>query len=71
VLAPAYERALEGDSKAWKFFSEKPPSYRRAAIHWVMSARKEATQQRRLATLIADSAAARLIPPFCYGRNKT
>jgi hypothetical protein len=41
-----------------------PPSYRRPATWWVMSAQKEETRQRRLATLIADSAAARKIKPL-------
>ncbi|NCC33619.1 MAG: hypothetical protein EOM24_16625 [Chloroflexia bacterium] len=38
-----------------------PPSYRQAAIRWVIKAKKSATRQRRLETLIADSAAERTI----------
>ena len=41
-----------------------PKSYRRAAIHWVMTAKKEETRERRLASLIEDSAAGRTVPPL-------
>jgi hypothetical protein len=36
-----------------------PPSYKHPAIWWVVSAKQEATRERRLATLIEDSAADR------------
>ncbi len=39
----------------WKFYQAQPPSYRRHAAHWVTSAKREETRQRRLATLIDDS----------------
>lgn len=41
---------------AWEFYQEQPPGYRRQAAHWVTSARREATRQRRLEVLIDDSA---------------
>ena len=63
-LAPAYERELKANAKAWEFFSSKPPSYRRPAINWVMSAKREETRLRRLATLIEDSAEGRTIKPL-------
>ena len=44
---------------AWAAFSAMPAGYRRTAIFWVTSARREETRARRLATLIADSAAGR------------
>jgi uncharacterized protein YdeI (YjbR/CyaY-like superfamily) len=42
---------------AWDFFLAQAPHYRRAATHWVLSAKREETRLRRLETLIADSAA--------------
>jgi uncharacterized protein YdeI (YjbR/CyaY-like superfamily) len=33
----------------WAFFAAQPPSYRRTAAFWIMSAKQEATRQRRLA----------------------
>ncbi len=41
---------------AWAFFQEQPPGYRRQTTRWVMSAKRDETRQRRLATLIDDSA---------------
>jgi hypothetical protein len=38
-----------------------PPSYRKPALWWVISAKKPETRERRLATLIEDSAAGRRI----------
>ena len=40
---------------AWEFFQEQPPGYRKQATYWVVSAKREQTRQRRLATLIDDS----------------
>ena len=50
---------FQGHAAAWEFFSAQAPWYRRTAVHWVMSAKREETIERRLATLIADSAAGR------------
>jgi uncharacterized protein YdeI (YjbR/CyaY-like superfamily) len=66
-LDPAAEKEFRADRKAWAFFSEQAPWYRRNATHWVISAKKEETQRRRLRQLIGDSAAGRrlkhLTPP--------
>jgi uncharacterized protein YdeI (YjbR/CyaY-like superfamily) len=64
TLAPEYEKRFRADGKAWAWFAAMPPSYRRPATWWVMSARQEETRQRRLATLIADSAAGRKVKPL-------
>jgi uncharacterized protein YdeI (YjbR/CyaY-like superfamily) len=61
------ERRFRANRKAWENFSAMPPSYRRPATWWVVSAKREDTQTRRLATLIEDSQAGRrlkqMIPP--------
>ncbi|HEU4583189.1 MAG TPA: YdeI/OmpD-associated family protein [Polyangiaceae bacterium] len=41
-----------------------PRWYRRTATHWVISAKREETQARRLQQLIEDSASGRTIPPL-------
>lgn len=46
---------------AWAFFRSQPPWYRHTATWWVISARRDDTRERRLATLIDDSAAGRRI----------
>jgi uncharacterized protein YdeI (YjbR/CyaY-like superfamily) len=66
-LPAAAEREFRANRKAWAFFSEQAPWYRRNATHWVISAKREETRRRRLKTLIDDSAQGRrlahLTPP--------
>lgn len=64
TLAPEQEAELQRDTKAWVFWQDQPPSYRKAAVHWVVSAKKEETRARRLATLVADSAAGLRVKPL-------
>jgi uncharacterized protein YdeI (YjbR/CyaY-like superfamily) len=63
-LEPDEQARLEADPAAWEWFQAQPPSYRRPAIHWVTSAKRPETRERRLAALIADSAAGRAIKPL-------
>jgi uncharacterized protein YdeI (YjbR/CyaY-like superfamily) len=63
-LEPEQERAFKADEQAWAWFQAQPPWYRRTATHWVVSAKREATRQRRLEQLIADSAAGRTVGPL-------
>jgi uncharacterized protein YdeI (YjbR/CyaY-like superfamily) len=55
-LEPDQERRLRDDDAAWTFFSAQPPWYRRTALHWVTSAKRPETRERRLDRLIEDSA---------------
>jgi uncharacterized protein YdeI (YjbR/CyaY-like superfamily) len=61
-LDEPHEAQLREDGEAWAFWQTQPSSYRGAAAWYVMSAKKEETRQRRLAQLIADSAAGRRLP---------
>jgi uncharacterized protein YdeI (YjbR/CyaY-like superfamily) len=61
VLEPEEEAALRANTAAWEYFMSRPPSYRKPALWWVISAKKPETRARRLQTLIADSAAGRPI----------
>ena len=58
-LEPEHEEEFRADPAAWEFFQAQPPSYRKTAIYWVVSAKREETRARRLAQLIEDSAAGR------------
>ena len=60
-LTPEQERAFKRNRKAWTYFRAEAPWYRRTATYWVVSAKREETRVKRLATLIADSAAGRRI----------
>ncbi|HWM11378.1 MAG TPA: YdeI/OmpD-associated family protein [Solirubrobacteraceae bacterium] len=64
ALEPEQEARFRAAHEAWEWFSARPPSYRRAAIHWVTSAKRPETRERRLATLIDDSAAGRPVKPL-------
>jgi uncharacterized protein YdeI (YjbR/CyaY-like superfamily) len=63
-LPPEYEQRLRADAAAAEFFDSQPPWYRRTATHWVISAKRETTRERRLAQLIEDSASGRRIGPL-------
>ena len=63
-LDGAAERLFRANKKAWQFYQDQAPWYRRTAAWWVVSAKKEETRQRRLATLIEDSAQGRTIAPL-------
>jgi uncharacterized protein YdeI (YjbR/CyaY-like superfamily) len=59
ALTPEYEARLRANKAAADYFDSRPPWYRRAATHLVMSAKREETRERRLEQLIEDSAAGR------------
>ncbi|MCB9855207.1 MAG: YdeI/OmpD-associated family protein [Phycisphaerales bacterium] len=54
-------REFKKNKAAWGFFSSQAPSYQRTARHWVMSAKRDETRDRRLAKLIETSAAGRRV----------
>ena len=61
-LASTYEETIKANQPAWQFFSNLAPSYKRDSIWWVMSAKKEETQLKRLGILIASSEQGLKIP---------
>jgi uncharacterized protein YdeI (YjbR/CyaY-like superfamily) len=69
TLPPEYERRFRRNKKAWAFFHSSAPSYRKAALYWVMSAKRTETQERRLARLIEDSAKGQTVPPLAPRRR--
>ena len=54
-LTAAETEQFKVNKKAWDWFQAAAPSYRKTALYWVVSAKKEETRQKRLATLIEDS----------------
>ena len=63
-LPAAHRRRLRANDKAWAFFEEQAPWYRRGAVYWITSAKLEATREKRLQTLIDCSAAGKRVPPL-------
>jgi len=59
ALDPDREALFRANPAAWEFFSKQPSGYRQTVIYLVMNAKREETRTRRLAKLIADSAAGR------------
>ncbi|MGE5860899.1 MAG: YdeI/OmpD-associated family protein [Ignavibacteria bacterium] len=59
-----YEKLFKANKKAWDFFQSKPPSYRKPALWWIMSAKQEETRLRRLDQLIKYSESGEKIPPL-------
>ena len=71
-LLPAMVAIFRKNRGAWKFFEdEAPPYYRTAAKHWVMTAKKEETREKRLLVLIESSTAGLRIPPLRPWPRKT
>jgi uncharacterized protein YdeI (YjbR/CyaY-like superfamily) len=55
-LPEEYRVIFQTNSKAWDFFGNQPPSYKRMVVHWVLDAKRRQTQLFRLQRLISDSA---------------
>ena len=62
TLPPQLEAKFRGNRTAWKFFEAQPPGYRRVAIWYVVSAKREETQRKRLQTIIDHSAKGERLP---------
>jgi uncharacterized protein YdeI (YjbR/CyaY-like superfamily) len=69
VLTSDEGARFRANEAAWAWFSAKAPSFRKQALHWVISAKKSETRERRLATLIEDSAAGRPIRSMTLARR--
>lgn len=63
-LREELEAAIRADEAAWRYFQSQPPSYRKTAVWWVASAKREDTRRRRLETLVRDCAQGQRIAPM-------
>lgn len=63
TLSDEYLVRLKADAHAWAYWQSRPAGYRKQVAHWVMSAKRESTRERRMATLIEECAAGRKIKP--------
>jgi uncharacterized protein YdeI (YjbR/CyaY-like superfamily) len=59
-LPEHYQAVLDASPGAASDFAGRTPSYRRAAVWWVVSAKAEGTRARRIAAIVE-----------CHGRGKT
>lgn len=58
-LSADFAKQFRAQKAAWKFFNAQPPGYRRLCLHHIVTAKQPATQERRLAALIAASTVGR------------
>jgi len=65
ALRKDFIQSIKKNKKAWNYFDKKlAPSYKKASIHWVMSAKQEETKLRRMNILIDSSEKEEKIPPL-------
>lgn len=69
-LSEPYKGMLAQNAAANTFFESQAPSYKRAAIWWVISAKQEETRQNRLAKLSRMSANGERLPQFVSPKPK-
>jgi uncharacterized protein YdeI (YjbR/CyaY-like superfamily) len=62
-----YEALLRANPTAAAFWEAATPSYRKVATNWVVTAKQEATRDKRMAELVDDCAHLRLIKTQRYG----
>ncbi len=62
-----HEALLRANDRAAAFWDAATPSYRKVATNWVVTAKREATRDARMAQLVDDCAQLRLIPSQRYG----
>ncbi|MGH2392265.1 MAG: YdeI/OmpD-associated family protein [Candidatus Limnocylindria bacterium] len=69
-LPPELEARIRTNPAAWTYWQAQRPSYRKEVAFWILSAKQEPTRERRMASLIEDSAAGRPVKPLSYERSK-
>ena len=70
ALSAAEEALFRRNRAAWAHWQKVAPGYRRNITHWVTSAKKPETRERRLAKLIEDCAAGRKVGVLEVARKK-
>lgn len=67
ALPEEYAALLAASPAATAFWETATRTYRRVCVNWVVTAKQQATRDRRMAQLVEDSAAGRMIPSQRYG----
>ena len=50
-----FEKLFKSNEKAWEFFEKQANWYKKQMINWVMTAKQEATKEKRIVKLITES----------------
>ncbi len=64
---PEFDARLRADERAAAFWDRAAASYRKMCVHWVLSAKREETRDRRMGQLLDACRELRLISPQSYG----
>ncbi len=51
-LTEVFESMFQANEHAWEFFRKQAPSYQKAILRWIMSAKQESTRLSRLTKTI-------------------
>ena len=69
TLSEDEERLFRKNEAAWADWNNRPPSYRRSALHWITSAKRPETRAKRLGELIEVSAEGRRLPQYDWQKK--
>lgn len=69
ALPAEWTARFRAAAEAWTWWQRQPASFRNTATHWVMSAVRPETRERRFATLVDEAGAGRRPRPFRVGRD--
>jgi len=69
-LSTEYETRIKANVMAWIDWQKRPPGYKKQTSWWIMSAKQEASRQRRLDILIESCAKGDIVPQLRFGKNK-
>jgi uncharacterized protein YdeI (YjbR/CyaY-like superfamily) len=64
---PEFEAVLRADARVSAFWDGAAASYRKMCVHWVLSAKRAETRDRRMTQLVEACRELRLISPQSYG----
>lgn len=71
TMPKKYLELFKKNKKAWAYYQKETPSYRKQTTWWIISAKQEATRQKRLQTLISDSENHQWIKALRWTRKKS
>lgn len=70
-LDEPYDGIFRKNANAYDYFQSRSPSYRKAAIWWVVSGKREETRLSRLQKLVEHSGSKQTIPQFTPTKKKS
>jgi uncharacterized protein YdeI (YjbR/CyaY-like superfamily) len=68
-LATDETKQFRKNRKAWSYWEEQPPGYRKLVLNWITTAKRPETRARRLAALIEDCGACRRIAGYDWRKK--